>query len=295
MRTDTPCIPSGPVAPDRRRTLALALLGAATLLPAWPPAAAQQRRPTDPLLLGVEASLEISGLVVHLLRAMTRDTGLPVRYTAGASEQLVAQAERGEFDAILSQAPQAEELRVRRGLLHDRRLVATGEYVIAGPGGRQGDPAKIGGLTDAAQALSRIAAAGAAGRCSFITAGGSIGGGVPGAEAALWKMAGPQPAGAWMKPAPTSAAAAALDLARELRAYLLVESGVFAALSGPRTRGLEVLVRGDPRMSAPYHVMRAFRVNHPGGKLLVSWLTGRMGRAALRRFGRGYQVPSPGR
>ncbi len=270
------------------RRLALQALGATALLP-WA-AAAQQRRPTDPLLLGVESLLAVSGLAVHLLRGVTRDTGLPVRHSAGEGPLLVAQAERGELDAVITQAPQAEALLEGRGLVHDRRLIAMGEYVIAGPAGKQGDPARVRGMRDASAALARIATTGAAGRCSFVTTGGTTG--VQAAEVALWKLVGPQPTGAWLKPA-AAGPTAALELARELRAYVLVEQGVFAALAGARTRGLEVLVRGDVRLAAPYHVMRSFRVNHPGGKLLVRWLAGRPGRAAVARFGRGYRLPSP--
>jgi tungstate transport system substrate-binding protein len=277
------------IGPAGRRTAVQALAAAALVPWAWT-AAAQQRRPTDPLLLGVESLLDASGLAVHLLRALTRDTGLPVRRRAGDGATLVAQAERGELDAVITQAPQAEELLERRGLLHDRRLIVLGEYVIAGPAGKQGDPARVRGLNDAATALARIATTGAAGKCSFVTTGGTTG--VQPAEVALWKLVGPQPTGAWLKPA-GAGPTAALELARELRAYVLVEQGVFSALSGPQTRGLEVLVRGDTRLAAPYHVMRSFRVNHPGGKLLVSWLSGRGGRLAVTRFGRGYRLPSP--
>jgi tungstate transport system substrate-binding protein len=81
-------------------------------------------------------------------------------------------------------------------------------------------------------------------------------------------------------------------MARELRAYTLVERGVFTTLASRLAQGLEVLVRDDRNLAAPYHVMRAFRVNHPGGKLLVNWLTGRGGRTALTRFGAAYRVPS---
>jgi tungstate transport system substrate-binding protein len=273
--------------PARRRVVQWT---AGAALVAWAfGAPAQQRRPTDPLLLGVESLLEVSGLALHLLRAVTRETGLPVQYSVGEGAALVARAERGELDVVITQAPQAEELMERRGLVHDRRLFAVGEYVIVGPGGKKGDPARIRGLSDAAAAFARIASAGAAGRCSFITTGGTAG--AQAAEAALWKAVGPQPAGTWLKPGPAGPSAA-LEMARELRAYALVERGVFTALASRVAQGLEVLVRGDANLAAPYHVMRAFRVNHPGGKLLLNWLTGRGGRTALTRFGAAYQAPS---
>lgn len=255
---------------------------------------AQQRRPGEPLLLGVESMAEVSGLAAHLMSALASDTGLVVKRTAGDGPTLVAQCEQGDFDAVLTQAPQAEALMEKRGLVHSRRMVALGEYVIAGPAPKKpakkgaapsGDPAGINGMTDAAQALARIAQAGAAGQCEFIANGGTAGAQL--AEAALWKEAGPQPAGTWLLRAPVGPSAA-LQLAREKGAYVLVERGVFASAGA----GLALLVRGDPRLAAPYHVMQSFRVRHPGGKLLVNWLAGPYGRAAVARFGRGYQAPA---
>jgi tungstate transport system substrate-binding protein len=271
-----------------RRTV---LLSAAAL--AVPALRAQQRRPGEPLLLGVEALAEVSGLAAHLMRALAADTGLAVKRTAGDGPTLVAQCEQGLFDAVLTQAPQAEELMEKRGLVHSRRLVALGEYVIAGPAPKKptkkgaaatGDPAGINGMNDAAPALARIAQAGAVGQCEFVSAGGNAG--AQAAEAALWKAAGPQPAGAWLLRA-SGGPTAALQLAREKGAYVLVERGVFAVAGA----GLAVLVQGDARLAAPYHVMQSFRVRHPGGKLLVNWLAGPNGRAAVAQFGRGYRPP----
>lgn len=276
----------------RRRLLAalpapalLGALGAAGL--ALPGTALAQRRAGEPLVLGLESLALRTGLAKALLGALGRDTGLPLRTLDGEGPALVAALERGECDALLTQAPQAELLLERRGLLHDRRPVAVGQYVIAGPGGKRGDPAGLRGLRDAAQAAARLAAAGQQGTCRFVSQGGA--GPTAVAEGVFWKSAGPVPFGEWMLRAGGQGPADALRQAAEQGAYVLVERGLFAAAG---ERRLELLVQGDARLDAPYHVMRGFRTAHPGTKMLINWLAGPGGRAAVKRLAPAYRVPA---
>lgn len=282
----------------RRRQLIGA--AAASCLPWANNAQAQQRRPqTDPLLVGVEATLMASGLAPRLREAVARDTGIAIQLAAAPSGDLLPRLERGEIDVAVTQAPDAELQLDKQGLIHDRQVVAIGEYVLAGPAAwarppkpvkppkgkaaapeppPPNDPAGIRGLTDAAAALTRIAEAGARGECSFIATGEASG--TRYAEAALWKAAGPKPFGPWLRTA-GAGPRAALDLARESGAYVLVERGVLAAAG----TGMAALVSGDARLAAEYRAMRSFRVNHPAAKLFIAWLTGGNGRAVVGRFG----------
>jgi tungstate transport system substrate-binding protein len=249
------------------------------------------------LLVGVEAALMASGLAPRLREAVARDTGIAIQLTAGASGDLLPRLERGDLDVAITQAPDAELSLDRQGLIHDRQLIAIGEYVLAGPAAwarppkpakpvkgkpveppPPGDPAGIRGLNDAAAALTRIAEAGARGECSFIATGEASG--TRYAEAALWKAAGPKPFGPWLRTAGPGPRAA-LDLARETGAYVLVERGLLAAVG----TGMAALVSGDARMAAEYRAMRSFRVNHPAGKLFIGWLAGPNGRAVVGRYG----------
>lgn len=276
------------------------LLGAATASCfAWASSAqAQQRRPqTAPLLVGVEATLVASGLAPRLREAVARDTGIAIQLIGAASGDLLPRLERGELDVAITQAPEAELSLDKQGLIHDRQIIAVGEYVLAGPAAwakppkpvkpakgkppeppPPNDPAGIRGLTDAAAALARIAEAGARGECSFIATGEASG--TRYAEAALWKAAGPKPFGPWLRTAGPGPRAA-LDLARETGAYVLVERGLLAAADA----GMAALVGGDVRMAAEYRAMRSFRVNHPAGKLFIGWLAGPNGRAVVGRHG----------
>lgn len=273
--------------PSRRH--ALVGLGAWLAAPAgWAQAPASRR-----LTVGVEAALQTSGLAQRLAAALARDVGLAIAWRPGPSGLLLPELERGELDAALTQSPEFELALERKNLVHDRRPVARTELVLVGPAPRRatgkksatGDPAGVAGGRDIAVALAQVAASGARGEAGYVGHGEPSG--ERALEQALWKAAGPLPLGPWWRTA-GAGPAAALDRAREEGAYALVERGVWAVRGAGS--GLAVLVEGDPRQTATYHVMRAFRAHHPAGKLLVSWLTGRSGQRVVAGFGRGYRA-----
>lgn len=271
---------------DRRHALSLLLVSVAGNAVAQAPASKR-------LTVGVEATLQASGLASRLAQAIGRDTGLVIDWHPGPSGLLMPQLERGELDAVLGHAPALETALLQHGLAHDRRPVAQAELVLVGPPPRRatkkltasGDPAGVAGTRDAAEALRRIAAAGARGEALYIACGEPSG--PQQVEQTLWQAAGSPLAGLWYRRA-SAGPSATLALARDQGAYALVERGLWVA-EGPGS-GLAVLVDGDPRLALTYHVMRAFRAQHPAGKLLTSWLAGRNGQRVVTRFGRGYSA-----
>ena len=268
-----------------RRSLLLAGLSGATL---WAPASAQQRRSlTDPMRLGVDHALADSGLAKSLQRAFGRDTGIAVQLVPGAALPLLEALERGEVDAALTNAPDAEVKLEKLGLAHDRRAVAGAGYVIVGPAakGKLRDPAGIAGGRDVAEALQRIrdAAAAVPGTVLFLTSGD--GSGTHAAELALWRAAKVAPVAPWYATADRQSSLIAQVRARS--AYAIVERGNWAAQGGAP---LALLVDGDPLLSGAVHVMRSFRVNHPAAKIFVAWIAGPKGmRVAAAQ--RGYRAP----
>ena len=268
-----------------RRTLILAGLGPLVLASA---ARGQQKRSlADPLRLGVDTALAESGLASALQKAFGHDTGIVVQLVAGPSVPMLDALERGELDAMLANAPEAELKLDKQGLVHDRQAVAASRVVIVGPAprGKQRDPASIGGGRDVAQALLRIRdeASASPGTVSFVSAGD--GSGTHLAEQALWRAAKAAPVAPWYAAADPKKAL--LAQARERGAYAVVERGVWDATGGAP---LAVLVEGDPLMAVQVHVMRGFRVTHPAGKIFVAWITGPKGRAVVARQ-RGYGAP----
>jgi tungstate transport system substrate-binding protein len=251
-------------------------------------ARAQQRQSlADPLRLGADQALVDSGLAAALRKGFGRDTGVVVQIVPRLALPLLEALERGEFDAALSNAPEAEERLVAQGLAHDRRRVAGAALVLVGPAAtrKKPDPAGITRMRDVAQALVtlRDAALANPGSVSFLTSGDGSGSHV--AEQALWRAAQVAPAAPWyVKAQPGSLAAQA----RQQGAYALIERGVWLDRAGAP---LAVLVEGDPRMAMPVHLLRSFRANHPAARLFAAWITGPKGRAVVAAQ-RGYRAPA---
>lgn len=263
-------------------------LGAAVALALPSLARAQQRQSlADPLRLGVDQALVDSGLAAALQTGFGRDTGVAVQLVPGLALPLLEALERGELDATLTNAPEAEDKLEKQGLAHDRRRVADAALVLVGPAPakKKPDPAGVARMTDITLALTQLrdAALASPGTISFLSAGDASGSHA--AEQALWRAAKIAPATPWyVKAQPGSLAAQA----RQQGAYALVERGVWLGRGGAP---LAVLVEGDPRMTVPVHVMRSFRVNHPGGKLFTTWIGGPKGRAIVAAQ-RGYRPPA---
>lgn len=271
---------------SKRRTLVFGAVAAGAGLPS---AQAQQRRSLkDPLRLGVDQALIDSGLGPALQKAFGRDTGVAVLLVPGAALPTLDALERGELDAALTNAPEAESRLEAKGLAHDRRAIAVGSFVIVGPAptAKTFDPAGIGRMSNALEALTRLRDAALAnpGTVRFLSAGD--GSGTHAAEQALWRAAQIAPAAPWYTNVAAGSSVAAQ--ARQSGAYALVDRGVWAAQGGAP---LAVLVEGDARLAAPVHVMRSFRVNHPAGKIFVAWIAGPKGRQVAAGV-RGYRAPA---
>lgn len=248
---------------------------------------AQQRRSlADPLRLGVDSALFDAGLARALQQGFGRDTGIAVKLVSAPALPLLEALERGEFDAALSNAPEFEQRLEQQGLVHDRRPVATGAFVLVGPAtrGRDKDPAAVAGLKDPVEALTQIRSAALAypGTVEFLSAGD--GSGTHAFEQALWRRARLGPTPPWHRAAESGSAL--LAEARARRAYALVERGAWSVHGGAP---LAVLVEGDPILAEPVHVMRSFRVSHPAAKIFVAWIAGTKGKRVIASL-RGYRT-----
>src|SRR5688572_24043828 len=95
--------------------------------------AAQKKSLNDPLRLAVDDALADSGLASALQRAFAGDTGVAVQLLRGPASRVLEALEQGEHDAALTNAPGVEVPLEKQGLVHDRHVVARGEFVIVGP------------------------------------------------------------------------------------------------------------------------------------------------------------------
>ena len=271
---------------SRRRALALfAALWPASF--AW----SQQRSSlADPLRVGVDQALIDSGLAAALKRGFGADTGIAIKLEPGTALAILQALERGEIDAALTNAPEAETKLEKQTLVHDRQPIAAGEFVIVGPAVRGKGKGKsaaedvlgVAASHDAAAALKRLKEAAPD---SFIFVSAGDGSGTHVAEQGLWRAAGVAPAAPWyvtLKPGDNLIAQA-----RARGAFALVERGAWLAHGGAP---LAVRVDADPSLAEQVHAMRSFRVNHPAGKIFVAWIASAKGRRVVAKE-RGYRAP----
>lgn len=261
-----------------RRTLLRGLAGVIAGIGTASAMAVQRQSLTDPMRLAVDEALMVSGLARSLQRAFGRDTGVAVKLVPGPATAMLAALEQGELDAALSNAPDLEAALEKQGLVHDRRRIAIGRFLLAGPAALA---APLDAGEDIVLALRRLAQVQAA----FLSR--ADGSGTHRFEQGLWRAATTAPQSPWY--APASGGTSLLAQAAARQACTLVEWGVWAQLG--RASGLAVLVENDPRLAVDIHVMRSFRVGHPAAKLFVTWVSGRNGRRLIATQ-RGYLAPN---
>jgi tungstate transport system substrate-binding protein len=260
------------------------LLAALASTPAGSAVLAQATKPSErggPLRLGVDRSLVESGMARSLQQAFGADTGIAVLLVPGPALAVLDALREGEVDAALLNVPDAEQALATQGLVHDRRAISQGEFILVGPAppkparGRPLPPGKSG-----VDALDKIRVQANADPTSlvFLTAGDGSGAHV--AEQALWRAAKIAPAAPWYVAADPKQPF--LAQVRAKGAYALVDRGAWAALGGAP---LAVVVEGDPQLVEYVHAMRSFRVSHPAGKIFLAWIAGGRGRAAVTAHG----------
>ena len=230
------------------------------------------------LRLGVDRALQESGLADRLRHAFGADTGIAVLLVPGPALAVLDAVRDGETDAALVNAPAAESALEQQGLVHDRRTVAVGEFVIVGP-----LPAAVRGRMpppghSAVDAFTRIHEQAAADPQSVVFLSAGDGSGVHIVEQALWRAARIEPVAPWY--ASAEPGKSFCEQVRSRGAYALVERGAWNAHGG---RPLGIVVEGDPLLVESVHAMRSFRVSHPAGKIFVAWIAGGHGRAVVAR------------
>jgi len=262
------------------------LLAAGLALAGSPAARAQKSAGTGPLRLGIDHALVESRLGLSLQTAFSADTGIAVKLVAGPALAVLEATKEGELDAALTNTPTAEAALEQQALVHDRRAIATGAFVLVGPAPARGKgkpQAPVGhGIVEALVRIRDLAAT-APESLVFLSAGDGSGTHV--AEQALWRAAGIAPAAPWYVNGGGSANFAAKVRARG--AFAVVERGAWSVTGG----GLSVLVDGDPLLVESVHAMRSFRATHPAGKIFIAWIAGGRGHAVAASH-RGYRRPA---
>jgi tungstate transport system substrate-binding protein len=230
------------------------------------------------LILATTTSTQDSGLLDVLVPDFQARTGYVVKTVAVGSGQALKMGQDGNADVLLVHSPAAEVTFMDGGYGVDRRLVMHNDFVIVGP---SADPAAIRGTATAADALKKIATAGA----TFISRGDKSGTNT--AELALWKKAAITPSGAWYVES-GQGMGATLQVASQKAGYTLTDRATYLAQKA--TLSLDILVEGDAALLNVYHVIPVNpakwpSVNTAGAQAFADYLVSAEGQALIGTFG----------
>lgn len=260
-----------------RRTLLALLLGAVAFCG---PVSHASRANDNFIILQSTTSTQDSGLFDHLLPLFTKETGIEVRVVAVGTGQALTNAQNGDGDVVLVHSKPDEEKFVADGWGVKRQDVMYNDFIIVGP---TSDPAKIGGLKDAAQAFKQIAET----KSPFASRADDSG--TNKAELKLWKDAGvdvKQASGTWYLET-GSGMGATLNTATGKGAYALSDRGTW--LSFGNKNDFKILVEGDPKLFNQYGVILVNPAKHHNvkakeGQAFIDWLIGPEGQAAIASY-----------
>jgi len=232
------------------------------------------------ITLASTTSTEQSGLFDHLLPVFERQTGIAVRVVAVGTGQALKVGMQGDADALLVHDRPGEDHFLAEGYGIDRRDVMYNDFVLIGPAS---DPAGIKGLTDAAEAFRRIAAA----KAPFASRGDDSG--THRGELRQWKAAGidvKATGSGWYREL-GSGMGPTLNAAAAMGAYVFSDRATWANFNN--RQGLVILAQGDKTLMNPYGSIlvdpaKLSPAKAADAKIWHEWLTGQPGRAAIAAY-----------
>ena len=260
---------------------------------------------TDKVLkMSTTTSTQASGLLDFLLPEFEKDTGIRVKVFAKGTGAAIRDGIDGNVDVIFVHARAREEKFIGDGFGTKRYAVMQNDFIILGP---QNDPADIRGSSDAANALTRIALAGAL----FVSRGDDSG--THTKEQTLWKatklqldnkistiikkgasktisFVHPKGSGKWYLSI-GQGMGKTVTFADEKRAYTLADRGTYIKYKHGRDTGLdlEIMCEGDPVLNNPYGVIPINPKKHPHvqydlAEQFANWLVSAKGQSLILNY-----------
>lgn len=227
--------------------------------------------------LATTTSTENSGLLSKLLPEFERATKNKVHVIAVGTGKALRLLREGDVDVVLVHARAAEDKLIADGLGVNRKDVMYNDFVIVGD---PSDPAKIKGITDAAQALKQIAQHNAV----FVSRGDESG--THKKEMFLWREAQVNPIGQWYREA-GQGMGKVLQMAGELGAYTLTDRGTWLAYQ--KSSPLKIMIQGDARLFNPYGIIainpdKYPDANYAGAMEMINWITSKPAQVLIQNF-----------
>jgi tungstate transport system substrate-binding protein len=254
--------------------------------------------------MSTTTSTQASGLLDVLLPELEKDTGIQVKVIAKGTGAAIRDGMDGNVDVIFVHAKAREDKFVQEGFGTQRYAVMHNDFVILGP---QKDPAAIKRLTNAAEALRKIAGE----KAAFVSRGDDSG--THTKEQALWKSTDlplvkkvqtivlkgkkkeisfvhPQGLGQWYLSI-GQGMGKALTFADEKQAYVLADRGTYIKYKFGRDVPIDlvVLCDGDPALANPYGVIPIDPKKHPHvkydlSKTFAEWLVSNKGQTVIDNY-----------
>ena len=233
------------------------------------------------LLLQSTTSTVNSGLLDAILPRFTEQTGVEVRVVSSGTGQALRNARNGDADLVLVHAKRDEEKFVAEGYGLERFDLMYNDFVMVGP---PDDPAELQQAQSAAQAMAKIAAAGA----NFVSRGDESG--THRKEMHLWELTNrdlsrisQQP---WYLESGTGMGAT-LNIAINKRAYTLTDRGTWIRFGNKSD--FEILFEGGEELFNPYGLILVNPKKHPhvnvvDGQALIDWLIGEEGQQWINSY-----------
>lgn len=221
-----------------------------------------------------------SGLYDYLLPIFQETSGIQVNVVAVGTGQAIKNAENCDGDVLLVHAKAAEQKFVEAGFGTERTDLMYNDFIIVGPAG---DPAGVAGMTDAQDAMTKIAEAGAL----FASRGDDSG--TNKKELQLWSDTGIDPAAAsgdWYR-ATGSGMGATLNTGIGMGAYVMTDRATW--ISFENKQDYEISVEGDEDMFNQYGVIpvsaeKCPSVNVDAAETFADWLVSDAGQDAIAAY-----------
>lgn len=256
------------------------------------------------LKMSTTTSTQSSGLLDILLPALEKDTGIKVKVIAKGTGAAIRDGQDGNVDVIFVHAKGREMKFVEEGFGTERYPVMHNDFVIIGPAA---DTAEVKSAASAAEALNKIAAAGA----MFISRGDDSG--THTKEQNLWAACGlpmveqtmtivkkgknaevtfkrPENSDAWYNSI-GQGMGKTITFADEKQAYSLADRGTYIKYKYGKTPAieLEVLSEGGEALANPYGVIPVNPEKHPHVQYemameFVNWVTGPHGQKLIADY-----------
>ncbi|MDJ0621860.1 MAG: extracellular solute-binding protein [Desulfocapsaceae bacterium] len=253
------------------------------------------------LTMSTTTSTQSSGLLDVLLPEFKKDTGIEVKVIAKGTGAAIRDGMDGNVDIIFVHAKEREQQFVEDGYGTKRYAVMHNDFVIIGP---PTDPAGIKGLSDAAEALQKIADT----EAEFISRGDDSG--THTKEQILWQNSGleltertqtivkkgKQKEVSFLLPANADSWYVSIGqgmgktttYADEKGAYTLADRGTFIKYKYGKTPAidLEVLCESDEMLANPYGIIPVNPQKHPHVKYdlaedFAKWITSPRGQKLI--------------